>query len=557
LRECFFVNLGQFNEQELQEQLKLLETFLLDIAVGRKFRAKRRTLLKQCRRIQEQLNDLLNPGSQIGEASQNTCRNCGLVDCEGNCWGFFSLKRKEVLDVEATKKHSVQSLTALPCNRSSFTSQKSKRKRLQNEKEVTEILQSGVFEPVSVFRDKITGIRVPPCFTRTLRCHTKGKWCGRLVAEVVKEEFKELSHVERLQQSLRYGLLQLNGTPLDAVSVAQRRLKGADILSRDLHWHEAPVFVPEEIGVTKVALPTALIESSTLKSSDAFIFVCDKPSSVPVHPAGPYFANTLTFLVEAQIGLPPRSLNPVHRTDRVTSGLTLCCTSPIVARYFHAAFSEGTVRKMYVARVKGKFPSERSEIAGAKPGTTWLEDLATVEVNAPVWTCDPANGVRTISTNGKESRSRFKLIKYNTATNTSLLLCRPLTGRNHQLRLHLSWIGFPIMYDIQYGGEPPEKDSTNDSIDLIQRAMGSDDGTESSSNVKKGCPICSDAEKNIEKFFSPAQLLSRGHSILLHALRYQVTFTRHGKEIATAEYSVKLPDWIENGDLQDRLDWLE
>lgn len=320
--------------------------------------------------------------------------------------------------------------------------------------------------------------------------------------------------------------------------------------------HEAPVFAPDEIGIAKVALPTPLVETSAMKSYDAFIYVCDKPSSVPVHPAGPYFANTLTFMVEAQIGLPPRSLNPVHRTDRVTSGLTLCCTNPIVARYFHEALSEGRVRKMYVAQVKGRFPSNSSDVAGANSGIAWLEALSAVEVNAPVWTCDPANGVRTISSNGKASRSRFRLVEYDTSTDTSIVLCCPLTGRNHQLRLHLSWIGFPIMYDIQYGGEPPEADSRNAAIALMERAMESDSSTEPTSNVRQGCPICRDTEKDLNKFFTPAQLLSRGHSILLHALRYQVKFVRHGKEIATAEYSVEPPTWMDTA-LQTRLNWIE
>ena len=556
LRFCYFTELGRFSFEELQAQLKQLESLLVEISVGRKFRQKRKTIMKQCLRLQERLHHLSLSQSAQTKDKDSACRNCYQENCTGKCWGFYGLKRKEVLEASSHDKAS-NAAPLSPDSPRNLTKQP-KRRRQQKGNKVPEIVQTGLHYPASMYRDPQTGIRVPPCITRTLWCNTKGKWCGRLMVEVVQEEFKELSNLEILQESLRHGLLRLNNKPMDAVSVARTRLKSSDVLSRVLHWHEAPVIVPERISVERVTLPLPVVQSFAMNADEAGIYVCDKPSSVPVHPAGPFFANTLTHLVEAQLGLPAQALNPVHRTDRVTSGLTLCCTDPSVAKAFHIALSEGTVRKVYVAQVKGNFPTNQSELIDAKPGVTWREELKVVEVDAPVWTSDPANGIRSISSNGKASRSYFQMVTYDASSDTSIIKCFPLTGRNHQLRLHLSWMGFPIIHDVQYGGEAALTSHLDKSVAAIasmRRAINS--GSMANAEARKACPVCKDVEKGIEMSFSPAQLLKRGHTIMLHALRYEVKFTKQGKEIAKANYSVGLPEWA-NPDLRERLDcWLE
>eukprot|EP00977_Amphora_coffeiformis_P013552 scaffold3586_cov164-Amphora_coffeaeformis.AAC.3 len=553
LRNCYFANLERFSAHELLEQKQLLETFLAEIAVGRKFKQKRKTLIKQCQRIAERLQESPSTDSAKEASSALTCRNCGQSNCSGKCWGFFGLKRKEVL--EAIQKEMTVHNKSMPTGWSNLL-QKPKRQRQQNQ-ERPEIERLGLFRSCSEFRDPDTGIRVPPCMTRELKCHTKGKWCGRPVIDVVQEEFKELSHPERLQESLHHGLLRLNGKPLKTSNVAEIKLKSSDVLSRVLHWHEAPVLVPEAIGVDKVPLPTPVLDSYGLEPDDASIYVCDKPSSVPVHPAGPYYANVLTFMAEAQLGLSPLSLHPVHRTDRVTSGLTLCCTNPKVARIFHTSLSEGLVRKMYIAKVKGRFPSSKKELHEVKQGVEWSEKTNSVEVLAPVLTSDPANGIRIISDEGKESRSRFGLVYYDPESDSSILNCFPITGRNHQLRLHLAHVGFPILQDEQYGGEDAMTRDTNKSdaaIQLMRKALAYGN-RQNETQALKACSVCNDENKGIEKSFTPAQLLEKGHGIMLHAYRYEVTFAKQQKEIASAEYSVGLPNWFDP-QYTERLVWL-
>ena len=71
------------------------------------------------------------------------------------------------------------------------------------------------------------------------------------------------------------------------------------------------------------------------------LFVIDKPASVPAHPCGPYIANSLTTMVEAQEGLEPLSLAPCHRLDKHTSGVLLAATDADVSRWVQSAMQVG------------------------------------------------------------------------------------------------------------------------------------------------------------------------------------------------------------------------
>jgi 23S rRNA-/tRNA-specific pseudouridylate synthase len=193
---------------------------------------------------------------------------------------------------------------------------------------------------------------------------------GKSVQSVLQSEFHELGNPERLQLMFQKSLIRVNGIPVNGEAALFKGvdtnraisqdvlLKNMDVISRITHWHEPPVKVPELIEVQKIQIPIAVLDDNfgssdnVLVSDEAFFFCCNKPATVPVHPAGPYLQNSLTLMVEAQEGLEPRSLLPCHRLDRCTSGLTLCCTSPAVARLLQVQMDRKLVDKMYLARVK-------------------------------------------------------------------------------------------------------------------------------------------------------------------------------------------------------------
>jgi len=581
LRSCYFSNLERFSANDLDRQLDGISSLLEEIAVGRRFRQKRKTLQKQSKRIKERLVEIEDSpmSHDLTRVTTTKCRNCGDLECLGRCWGFYGLKRKELLEQPKelnAASHAKELQTEILPLRSDLpkVSKKPRRDRFVDESE--QLLLS---QPSSAFRDAATGIRVPPPCTRVLQTAVKAKWCGRNVLSVIQKEFVDLARPEVIRQVLRNGLLRVNAEKLSIASASDLQLKMSDTISRVVHWHEPPVLVPNEIGVEKIPLPPSVIQEfgGSNDGSDVLVYVCNKPSSVPVHPAGPYLANSLTVMVEAQEKLHSRSLNPIHRTDRVTSGLTICCTSQIVSRIFHRCLMEGEVHKLYIAKVHGRFPSSQDEF---NAGISAVSDMGErqwcngyVEIVAPVETLDPANGVRAVSAEGKPSKSLFKPFKYNADDNTSLILCVPVTGRNHQLRVHLQWIGFPIINDAQYGGQLDANRSEQQSDAGLNWLAASIAGSDvekklasiSNSDVlsaKQACQCCTGGRHGIQKAFSPAQLLKGGHAIMLHALSYRVTIRpkKRPKDetkadpLAVMHFKVDPPEWADP-EITDDMSW--
>ena len=558
LRQCYFTELSSFSATELAEQLQDLRTIIQDISVGRKFKQKRKTLTKQCDKIRERLIALEEggDGTTSGHSSEMKCRNCGEAGCTGRCWGFHGLKRKRIID-ESSSKYQTTIKGNENAKPPKSNGQKKKnannnghlqeQKALERQKTIDELVQLQLSSPPSSGRNPNNGIRIPKECTRILHSRTKGKWCGRALLSVLQEEYAELGDTPKLIKILQLGLLRVNDVPVMTLFDAESlKLKNMDVISRILHWHEPPIIIPNErIDVQKVLLP-AIARAEYGLDADASIYVCEKPSTVPVHPAGPFLANSLTIMVEAQEGLTPKSLMPCHRIDRVTSGLTLCCTDAKIVRLIQASIAEGSVHKQYLAKVHGKFPSE-STAALAPHSTglakwTWMKESfgEILKVDAPIETVDPSNGIRKITAQGKAAQSLFRFIAYDKATDTSMIACSPITGRSHQLRVHLQWLGFPIVDDLQYDGKMNPSINLSAGVDEVTSRLQTQTKKAgetptlhlsciSEEYVKAAADICACCADGPTAAFTPAHLLQGGHQICLHAYRYCIPFFSRGK----------------------------
>jgi predicted sulfurtransferase/23S rRNA-/tRNA-specific pseudouridylate synthase len=629
LQNCYYTNLNIFNINQLQEQKNELIYQMNQIAIGRRYKQKRKTLLKQIIRIQDTITELQNMLSTTTsiECSSSTesskhcavsCRNCNRIDCiDGRCWGFYGLQRKSQLankkqqlnaygattvSIESDlNQHSQEKSWSLPlqqnvplCQQQSNIIECSKtKKKRRNDAAIHEIIQLNMSLSSSSYRDNITGIRVPPCCTRIIQCTMKAKWCGQNIMKVLQHEFTELAKPNVLNDVLSNGLLRLNGKPISLQDITTMSLKGSDILGRIIHWHEAPVIVPIKIDVQRVTVPANILKAYGADSDDdGTIYICNKPSSVPTHPAGPYTSNTLTMMVEGQESLQPQSLFPLHRTDRVTSGLTLCTTSVALSRAFHKCMIDDNVDKLYLAKVNGNFPSSSDRMVDC----TWKHnDVGRFEwcnygnfimVDAPIYTLDAAAGIRSIDKLGKPSKSYFKHLYYDEESNTSVVVCCPRTGRNHQLRVHLHALGYPIINDIQYCGRQVHDESgqihEQSAVDVMLQAR---DSTTSSGELrvsslsdddvkaaKRACQCCRyDGNQGIISSFTQAQLLMEGHTICLHAFRYRIRIAqpkmapKQMNRNATAEtspltefdFKVSFPIWVDESRISHNISWFD
>jgi len=133
----------------------------------------------------------------------------------------------------------------------------------------------------------------------------------------------------------------------------------------------------------------------------------------------------------------------VHRLDMATSGLMLMARNPSAQRILSLAFAERRVHKRYVAVVHGLMTAHLNTLADADG---WcLIDL-------PIAVDWPNRPLRVINHGtGKPSQTRWRIQNHDAKAGTTRLLLEPLTGRSHQLRVHLLALGHPIVGDALYG----------------------------------------------------------------------------------------------------------
>ncbi|MFN7135243.1 MAG: RluA family pseudouridine synthase, partial [Myxococcales bacterium] len=169
---------------------------------------------------------------------------------------------------------------------------------------------------------------------------------------------------------------------------------------------------------------------------DEDLLVVDKPAGLPMHPSARYYQGTLVTLARAlaQEGEKP---DPAHRLDRETSGIVLCGVRPEITRRLKMAFERSLVRKAYLAVVEGWPPEER------------------FEVDLPLNVGGDAVRIRAVvdRVNGKPAQTRFQVLERHEVNGErfALLRCEPVTGRQHQIRIHVASAGFPIVGDKIYG----------------------------------------------------------------------------------------------------------
>lgn len=214
-------------------------------------------------------------------------------------------------------------------------------------------------------------------------------------------------------------------------------LKRHDRISHLTHRHEPPVCMEQG----DIRFVGNIAESKTGNG----LLCIDKPGSVPVHPAGRYRYNSLKWIVNREhFGTETLCIFNAHRLDVLCSGPTLFTTNDTPKGFvvnLHRRFQRNEIEKVYVAKVAGDFQPEKVTV-NAPIGI--VADRVTEGDGAPSIVHDVD------MVNGKESITRFKKVHFD--GKCSVILCRPLTGRSHQIRVHLKYIGFPIVNDVKYGG---------------------------------------------------------------------------------------------------------
>jgi len=166
---------------------------------------------------------------------------------------------------------------------------------------------------------------------------------------------------------------------------------------------------------------------------DGHLLVLAKPSGLLSVPGrGPDKQDCLSKRVQDRY---PEAL-VVHRLDRDTSGLILMARGIEAQRRLSRLFETRHVKKRYEAMVIGQ------------PAPTEMDDEGWHTIDGPILLDWDRRPLHIISPDGKPSRSRWRVLQ--SSTTTTLLELEPVTGRTHQLRVHLQSIGHPILGDSLY-----------------------------------------------------------------------------------------------------------
>ncbi|KAI0387043.1 pseudouridine synthase [Hypomontagnella monticulosa] len=286
------------------------------------------------------------------------------------------------------------------------------------------------------------GLRRVAPYHFTYKTWCKERWRGRTLIDVFESEFRDRP-LAYYKNAMETGQICVNGKPTSPDHV----LKNGELVSHTIHRHEPPV-TADSVGVLH---------------EDEDMIVINKPSGMPVHPAGRYNFNSVIEIMKAERS-PDWVAYTCNRLDRLTSGIMFVAKNPKAADRLSIQIKQRTVRKEYIARVIGNFPDEE------------------VVCNQPLLQISPKLGLNRVRANGKTARTVFKKLAYyppreprqqnqaggppDAADATeekgkpwlrkegySIVRCLPVTGRTHQIRVHLQHLGHPIQNDPIYANQ--------------------------------------------------------------------------------------------------------
>jgi 23S rRNA pseudouridine1911/1915/1917 synthase len=239
---------------------------------------------------------------------------------------------------------------------------------------------------------------------------------------------------EEWRRRIEAGQVFRNGRPASP----DERLDCGDRLDyRRPPWDEPEA--PREFG--------ALLE-------DPDVLALAKPSGLPVRPGGLFLENTLLYLARQRYGA---GCSPLHRLGRGTSGAILFTRNARAARSLAQAMYERRILKVYLALASG----------------VAMPDAFTVDAPIGPVPFRRPDTVHAYHPGGRPSIRHVRVLHRFPEMNATLLEVTIPTGRPHQIRIHLSYAGYPLVGDPLYGpGGLPRTDGESDELDARPGSCG-------------------------------------------------------------------------------------
>lgn len=202
-----------------------------------------------------------------------------------------------------------------------------------------------------------------------------------------------------------------------------------------LHSGDTLVLTIDEKDSSEKIVPTNLLLSIIYEDED--IMVINKPANMPIHPSINHYENTLANALAYYFNEQNKEFvfRCVNRLDRDTTGLTLIAKNLFSASVLYPATARHEIIRKYIAIIDGN-----------------LEGSGTVE--APIARMHESTVLRTVDwTNGAKAVTHYSVIAHDKANEHTLVSLQLETGRTHQIRVHMKYLGYPLAGDYLYNPE--------------------------------------------------------------------------------------------------------
>ncbi len=244
--------------------------------------------------------------------------------------------------------------------------------------------------------------------------------------------------------------------PFIEAQVWRQRMKDGKV-----HWHDGSLiteqspFKPQQrvYYYREVENEARIPFDEAILFQDEHILVAYKPHFLAVIPGGKYVNECLQSRLRRSTGI--ESLQAVHRLDRVTAGLVMLCVNPDTRNLYHQLFESRQIHKTYQAIAK---ISEGEKLVGKE----WVVKNRIVQ-------SDPRFCMR-ISEGESNSHSVIRCVQQ--TGQRALFELNPVTGKTHQLRLHMQTLGLPILNDKYYPElQPLSEDDYSAPLQLLAKEL--------------------------------------------------------------------------------------
>ncbi|MDQ6596298.1 RluA family pseudouridine synthase [Bacillus salipaludis] len=262
-----------------------------------------------------------------------------------------------------------------------------------------------------------------------LKTSKKGNWLELTIPEIwegitIEDLFqkkwnspKKLTHQFRMEQKV---LVNGQTYPWNKSITAGSKL-------------QIKLFEEEEMN-----LPLHYMEVTVLYEDD-HVLVLNKPPFINTHPNDltkdtNTLVNAASFYLQAKGEM--RNIRQIHRLDKDTSGAILFAKHPLAGSILDRMLGNRKIKRTYIALVHGLLKQKKGEI------------------NEPIGRDRHHASRRRVSSTGQKAVTHFQVMKVDAKKRQSYVKCWLDTGRTHQIRVHLSHIGHPLVGDTLYGGKP-------------------------------------------------------------------------------------------------------